>query len=115
MENVHENWNEIFDQYDINLDDIYERDVIVYPAKKDVFRIFRMPVNDIKIVILAQDPYHSVDTADGLAFSSRNSIPPSLRNIFKELKIEFPERNYNFEHGDLSKWVENENIFLLHP
>jgi len=113
MKNMDESWNEIFDQYNIDLDTIYDREVKVYPAKKDVFRIFRMPVRKIKLVILAQDPYHSVDTADGLAFSSRNSIPPSLRNIFKELKIEFPHRNYNFEHGDLSKWVENENIFLL--
>jgi len=113
MENVHESWKEIFDQYNIDLDTIYERDTIVYPEKEDIFRIFKMSVNKIKVVILAQDPYHSVGTADGIAFSSRNSIPPSLRNIFKEIKIEFPKREYNFDHGDLSKWVENENIFLL--
>ena len=51
----------------------------------------------------------------GLAFSVPQNvkIPPSLANIFKELKNEFPERGYNFKHGDLTKWSTIENIFLL--
>ena len=51
----------------------------------------------------------------GLAFSVPQNvkIPPSLANIFKELKNEFPERGYNFTNGDLTKWTTNENIFLL--
>jgi uracil-DNA glycosylase len=40
-------------------------------------------------------------------------IPPSLKNIFKELNLEFPERNYNFNHGNLEEWFYRENIFLL--
>jgi uracil-DNA glycosylase len=113
MYNTHKSWNNLFNEYNFYLESIYTDKTYVYPKKDDVFRIFKMDVNKIKVVILAQDPYHTQDVADGLAFSSKISIQPSLRNIFKELQIEFPKRNYNFKHGDLSKWVENENIFLL--
>ena len=92
-------WFELFDEYNFNLESIYTGKTDVFPKKDDVFRIFKMDVNKIKVVILAQDPYHTPDVADGLAFSSKISIQPSLRNIFKELRIEFPERNYNFKHG----------------
>lgn len=51
----------------------------------------------------------------GLSFSVNQgtTIPPSLYNIFKEIKLEYPERDYKFNHGDLSKWVDEEKIFLL--
>jgi uracil-DNA glycosylase len=67
------------------------------------------------LVILGQDPYHNDGQADGLAFSvpKNQKIPPSLRNIFKELMNEFPERGYQFDHGDLTQWFEKEKIFLL--
>ena len=113
MDNIHKSWSELFDEYDFNLESIYSSKIPVYPKQDDVFRIFKMPLENIKVVVLAQDPYHTPDIADGLSFSSKISIQPSLRNIFKELQIEFPERNYKFINGDLTKWVENENIFLL--
>jgi uracil-DNA glycosylase len=113
MDNINNSWDNLFNEYDFNLESIYTGKIPIYPKREDIFRIFKMDVNKIKVVILAQDPYHTPDVADGLAFSSKISIQPSLRNIFKELQIEFPDRNYNFKNGDLSKWVENENIFLL--
>ena len=74
-----------------------------------------MNVQEIKIVLLGQDPYHGLNQANGLSFSVQNDIkiPPSLKNIFKKLKLEFPERNYQFPHGNLEKWFDREKIFLL--
>ena len=60
--------------------------------------------------------YHSNEKqAHGLSCSVPKGvpIPPSLRNIFKELNKEFSDREYNFIHGDLSKWLDREKIFLL--
>jgi uracil-DNA glycosylase len=74
-----------------------------------------MKVEDIRILILGQDPYHNPDQAHGLSFSVPEGIkiPPSLRNIYKELQQEFPERNYKFFSGNLEKWFYKEKIFLL--
>jgi uracil-DNA glycosylase len=87
----------------------------VYPPKDDIFRVFTMPVTDIRIVLLGQDPYHGPGQAHGLAFSVPDNIqiPPSLRNIYKELQQEFPERNYKFHSGNLKRWADKERIFLL--
>jgi uracil-DNA glycosylase len=109
---IHESWLPLFNQYDFDLDSIYED--IVYPPKHQVFRVFEMSLKEIKLVFLGQDPYINEGQAHGLAFSVEKTqqIPPSLRNIYKELQSEFPERGYKFTHGDLSKWI-NEGIFLL--
>ena len=83
----------------------------VYPPEDRVFRVFRMcrPEN-IKAVILGQDPYHEKEQADGLAFSysGDGKIPPSLRNIFGEL---MGKNNLDYS-SDLSGWVEK-GVFLL--
>ena len=62
---------------------------IIYPEYKDIFNALRYTdYDDVKVVILGQDPYHGDREAHGLSFSVREGIPmpPSLRNIFKELK-----------------------------
>jgi uracil-DNA glycosylase len=64
------------------------REHLVFPAEEDVFQAFRLAaLNDVKVVILGQDPYHDDGQAHGLSFSVRPGVrlPPSLRNIFKEL------------------------------
>jgi len=114
--NYHESWAPLFCQYEFDLDSIYENNPLpVYPPKHQVFRVFEMPLNEIKLVLLGQDCYHGPNQAHGLAFSVEKTeqIPPSLRNIYKELQAEFPERNYKFIHGDLSKWESQQKIFLL--
>ena len=61
----------------------------VYPPPKELFSAFNeCPFNKVKVVILGQDPYHGVRQANGLAFSVHPevAIPPSLQNIFKEIK-----------------------------
>lgn len=112
---IHKSWLPLFDEYDFNLDEFYKEEPDIYPPKELIFRAFSSPVNDIKVCLLGQDVYHQPNQAMGLAFSVPQNvkIPPSLANIFKELKNEFPERGYNFTHGDLTKWSTNENIFLL--
>jgi len=114
MLNIHKSWNKLFNQYDINLDEIYETGN-VYPPKELVFRVFQMDVKDIKICLVGQDCYHGPNQAHGLSFSVSDGekIPPSLKNIYKELNLEFPERKYNFVTGDLEQWFTREKIFLL--
>jgi len=111
---IHDSWKKLFDKYDINIDEIYEIGE-VYPPKELVFRVFEMDVNEIRIVCLGQDPYHGPNQAHGLSFSvpDNQKIPPSLKNIFKELILEFPERNYDFKTGNLEQWFKREKIFLL--
>jgi len=116
MEKIHISWKKLFDNYGINLDNLYNNEYeIIYPPKESIFRVFEMDVSDIKIVLIGQDPYHSHGQAHGLSFSVPENvkIPPSLKNIFKEIKLEFPERNYKFRHGNLEKWFYKEKIFLL--
>jgi uracil-DNA glycosylase len=74
-----------------------------------------MDIDLIKVVLLGQDPYHGKDQAHGLSFSVNKNvkIPPSLSNIYKELQNEFPDKNYEFPHGNLEKWFNKEHIFLL--
>ena len=104
-----------FKKHNINLDTIYDNNEIIYPPKNLVYKVFSMDVKDIKIVLLGQDCYHGECQAHGLSFSVPNNmkIPPSLKNIFKELLLEFPERNYVFPNGNLERWFNEEKIFLL--
>ena len=85
----------------------------VFPPQEKVFAAFdATSLRETKVVILGQDPYHGTGQADGLAFSvSRNTaIPPSLRNILKELHddtgVVIPP------HGDLSAWAQ-QGVLLL--
>jgi len=115
MCNYHSSWSKLFNKYKFNIDLLYSGEDIIYPKKEDLFKVFNMDVNDIRVLLLGQDPYHGDGQAHGLSFSVPDNvpIPPSLRNIFIELKNEFPERNYNFTSGNLEKWFNREKIFLL--
>lgn len=108
----HPSWSKLFESYEMDLDTLCEGEV--YPPKNQVFRVFSMPVSDIEVVFLGQDPYHGPGQAHGLSFSVEKgvAIPPSLRNIFQELQTEFPERSYRFQHGSLEAWAAR-GIFLL--
>ncbi len=85
----------------------------VYPPYDLIFNAFYItPFNEIKVVIVGQDPYHNPGEAHGLCFSVPKGVkhPPSLVNIFKEL-----EREYGLpypESGDLTPWAE-QGVFLL--
>ena len=86
---------------------------IVYPPGSLIFNAFNTtPFNQVKVVILGQDPYHNPGEAMGLSFSVPKGvrIPPSLRNIYKEINtdLELPIPN----HGDLTSWAQ-QGVFLL--
>ncbi|TBU49769.1 uracil-DNA glycosylase [Dichomitus squalens] len=86
----------------------------VYPAPKNIYAWSNMtPVGRVKVVIIGQDPYHGPGQAHGLCFSVPPgvAVPPSLRNIYLEIKAEYP----SFEipkHGNLTTWAEN-GVLLL--
>lgn len=86
----------------------------IYPKGSDIFNAFwKTPFSDLKVVILGQDPYHGANQAHGLSFSVQKGInpPPSLKNIYKELKTDIP----GFEipaTGDLTHWAE-QGVLLL--
>ena len=85
----------------------------VFPPKRLLLNAFyQTPFNDVKVVIIGQDPYHGDLQANGLCFSVNKGLklPPSLKNIIKELKddVGIPEPN----HGDLTVWAQ-QGILLL--
>ena len=85
----------------------------IYPNMYDIFNCFKLtPYSSVKAVILGQDPYHEYGQAQGVSFSVPKGVkfPPSLQNIFKELKSDL-----NFDaptSGDLTKWAKN-GVLLL--
>lgn len=88
-------------------------DKIIYPSKDDLFNAFKLTsFNDVKVVIVGQDPYHGEGEAHGLSFSVRDGIkiPPSLKNIYKELydDLGVPIR----DSGNLDGWAR-QGVLLL--
>lgn len=85
----------------------------IFPKNDAIFNAFNFTIpNKIKVVILGQDPYHRESQAHGLAFSVPNGvkIPPSLRNIFKELKSDL---NYSISsNGNLESWAKQGVLML---
>lgn len=84
----------------------------VYPKYSDIFACLRLTdYDDVKVVILGQDPYHGEGEAHGLCFSVRENIktPPSLVNIFKELENDLNVKRVN---SDLTDWAK-QGILLL--
>lgn len=87
---------------------------IIYPPAPDVFNAFRYTeFNQVKVVIIGQDPYHNENQAHGLAFSVQQGveIPPSLKNIYKELASDIDGFQIP-NHGCLKKWAD-EGVLLL--
>nr|WP_116963716.1 uracil-DNA glycosylase [Fastidiosibacter lacustris] len=86
---------------------------IIFPQQQDVFNAFKLcSLENLKVVILGQDPYHNVGQAHGLAFSVQKNVipPPSLVNIYKELSADI---NISVpQHGNLSNWAA-QGVFLL--
>ena len=86
----------------------------VFPAEEDIFSAFGYTeLDDVKVVILGQDPYHNIGQAHGLAFSVQNgtAIPPSLRNMYKELERSIASFDIP-KSGCLIKWAK-QGVFML--
>ncbi|MGN1181897.1 MAG: uracil-DNA glycosylase [Faecalibacillus sp.] len=85
----------------------------IYPPKQQIFRALNLcDYDDVKVVILGQDPYHEPRQANGLAFSVTKDvpIPPSLQNIYKELYDDLGIEPAS--HGDLTAWAK-QGVLLL--
>lgn len=112
-------WEDIFKQikqsHDFSSMDNYlevaYKERTVYPKHNDIYNAFRFtPFDEVKVVILGQDPYHGPNQAHGLAFSVVNeTLPPSLKNIFKELVDDI---GCVRESGNLTSWA-TEGVLLL--
>lgn len=118
---ISKSWNNILNNY-INSDKFIEfynqilsmyNNKIIYPPKEDIFNCFKLTAyENVKVVIIGQDPYHGVGEAHGLSFSVKDGIklPPSLKNIYKELytDLNIPPR----ESGNLTSWA-TQGVLLL--
>ena len=85
----------------------------IFPIRSEVFNAFNLTkFEDVKVIILGQDPYHGVDQAHGLSFSVKKGVPPppSLQNIFKELESDIGVARPS--HGNLEKWSQQGVILL---
>lgn len=85
----------------------------IYPAAKNIFNAFNLcPLNQVKVVIIGQDPYHEPGQAHGLCFSVESGIdlPPSLINIYKEIESDLGHKSIT--NGDLTPWA-NQGVLLL--
>lgn len=85
----------------------------IYPEPKNIFNAFNLcPLNDVKVVIIGQDPYHEPGQAHGLCFSvlPPTSNPPSLQNIYKEIEADTGKKSVT--NGDLTYWAQ-QGVLLL--
>lgn len=86
----------------------------VYPVSASVFKVFELcPFDSVNVVLLGQDPYHGKGQAMGLSFSvpEGSKLPPSLRNIYKEIESEF-DAQMTTTSGDLTRWA-TQGVLLL--
>lgn len=117
------NWDELLapeaeKEYYIKLreflkNEYFRSGVPIYPDMNDIFNAFKYTdYNDVRAVIIGQDPYHGAGQAHGLCFSVKKGIekPPSLINIFKELQSDLGITPPN--HGELTSWAKN-GVMLL--
>ena len=115
------NWDKLLEdeykkEYFVNMIEYLKKEYkekTIYPKQNEIFNAFRYTsYDDVKVVIIGQDPYHGPNQAEGLSFSVSNDVlkPPSLQNIFKELEsdlgIPFPK------HNSLIPWAR-EGVLLL--
>ena len=119
---IHKSWKDVLnaefekDYFQSLVKFLKEREgqsAVIYPPESDIFNAYNLtPIDNVKVVVLGQDPYHGAGEAHGLCFSVQDGvrIPPSLRNIFKELQsdlgLPIPT------NGNLTKWAQN-GVFLL--
>ncbi len=121
IENIPSDWSEILKpefskKYFAELANFLDEEInnqVIFPPKSQIFEALKFSsYKSTKVLILGQDPYHDYNQAHGLSFSVKKGIkiPPSLRNIYKELKndlgLEIPS------HGYLKKWA-NQGVLMI--
>lgn len=119
---IESSWKEVLkqefeEQYFFDLTEFVKSEYkksTVYPPARFIFNAFELtPFNEVKVVILGQDPYHQPGQANGLAFSVNDDIkiPPSLVNIYKEIKSDIGVKTIN-RGGNLNNWSK-QGVLLL--
>ncbi|MGF3226557.1 uracil-DNA glycosylase [Facklamia sp. P12932] len=119
LKEIAANWTACLDKQEQSLvlnqlnNYLNQEEAVIYPPAVEVFKALELcPYFDTKVVIIGQDPYHGPNQANGLAFSVNEgqSVPPSLKNIFKELSddLKVPIR----KETDLSDWAR-QGVLLL--
>ncbi len=104
--------SEGFHKFYDNVLDMYKTKPI-FPSQNNIFNALKLtPYENVKVVIIGQDPYFNPGKADGLSFSVPNDfpLPPSLQNIYKELETDLNIKP--FKSGNLTKWAK-EGVLLL--
>ncbi len=121
--NIHSTWKEAlshefdqayFEQIKTHLLNDHRANKIIYPAGKNIFNAYdSTPLDQVKVVIIGQDPYHGPGQAHGLSFSVLPGVktPPSLQNIYKELVNDIPGFRMP-NHGYLQSWAD-QGVLLL--
>ena len=121
--NIKQSWKTLFTKYNnkyetknksLNniLDSLKNSQFNIYPKTENIFKCFEyFESNETKVLILGQDPYHGPNQATGLCFGINENItiPPSLKNIIKELKNDL---NINLTNNSLENWAQ-QNILML--
>ncbi len=122
MVNIGNDWDEYLKgefekEYYLNLREFLKKEYFsttVYPNMHDIFNALKYtPLNDVRVVIIGQDPYHGPNQAHGLCFSVKRGVepPPSLKNIYKEMKSDLGITQPEY-HGQLTTWAED-GVLLL--
>lgn len=109
----HEKQQDYYKRLKEEIDKRYETS-IVFPTQSKIFNaFFNTPIENLKVVILGQDPYHGAGQAQGLSFSTPSEIknPPSMQNILKEIADDL-QRESSCIDGDLTPWAK-EGVLLL--
>ena len=105
--------NDFLDEMESKFLKLNSKDVAIFPPISSIFRALELVhFKEAKVLILGQDPYHGFGQANGLSFSVNKEImiPPSLKNIFLELKNDL---NLPFSHhGDLTSWAQQKILLL---
>lgn len=120
---VHEKWKamiggelgkDYFKQLKSFLEEELKRGVVIYPPKENWTSVLDQDPDNIKVVIIGQDPYIKPGQAHGYSFSVKPGVrpPASLQNIFKELMSDIPDVKIDMTNGYLGPWIE-QGVFLL--
>lgn len=115
-EHIHPSWSALLEEefqspYFDSLENFVNQEFknqIIFPPKSKIFEAFKLTsLSNLKTIVLGQDPYHGPKQANGLSFSVENNqkLPPSLKNIFKELVDDLQIENPS--SGDLSPWAKS--------
>lgn len=111
--------NEYKKRYFQNILSFLEKEIAsgknIYPLKENIFQAFELcPFENTRIIILGQDPYHGPRQAHGLSFSVQDDVklPPSLKNIYRELQNEGYTLESPLKSGDLEAWAK-QGVLLL--